>query len=156
MKFFLISLIAFVTAQHDHADHIDEDFILAEAMKCGKMPWANMMHELDERKTDMAKLKNKWKIDVERRSKGEEGYWDLWVKNYAQTYQKMSDRFLIAQHVCEQIWEGSNDCKHHDPWEDKYDGRGEAFRKEFIAEIHRLVADKITEIKTDRKSRGEL
>jgi hypothetical protein len=45
-----------------------------------------MLHEISERKTDMAKLKNKWKIDVESRKDGEEGYWDIWVKYYAPTY----------------------------------------------------------------------
>ena len=96
MKYFLLlAIFVFALAQHDHAEHIDGDFILAEASKAGRMPWANMMHELDERKTDMAKLKNKWKIDVERRAKGEDGYWLLWKENYAPAYHKMTDKFLI-------------------------------------------------------------
>ena len=156
MKIVLLALFAFAMAQHDHEAHIDEDFILTEVMKVGHMSWSKMMQELDARKTDMAKLKNKWKIDVERRPKGDEGYWDIWKVNYAPAYQKMSDKFLIYSNVCAQIWEGSNDCQHHDPWEDKYDGRGEAFRKEYIGEIHKLVETKISEIKSDRKNRGEL
>jgi hypothetical protein len=66
------------TAQHDHSKHVDKDFILNEIVRAGRMPWATMMHEISERKMDMAKLKNKWKIDVEQRAKGEEGYWSVW------------------------------------------------------------------------------
>jgi hypothetical protein len=106
----LIFLVASTYAEHDHAQHIDKDFIVKEIVRSGKMPWTTMLHEIEERKSDLAKLKNKWKIDVENRSNQEDGYWEIWEKHYVPTYQKMADRFLIFTHVCEEMWEGRTDC----------------------------------------------
>jgi hypothetical protein len=91
----LVFLVASTYAQHDHGLHVDRDFILSEIVHAGRMPWKTMIHNINTRKDELTKLKNKWNIDVENRAKGEKGYWEIWEKNYATTYQNLSDKFLI-------------------------------------------------------------
>jgi hypothetical protein len=68
----------------------------------------------------------------------------------------MADRFLIYTHVCEELWDGHKDCQHSDPWEDKYDGRGAQFRKEYVDEIHVMAEERLPEIKEERRLKGDL
>ena len=100
------------------------------ALKAGRLPFKNIVGDIMERKSDLAKLKNKWKIDIEKRPRGEHGYWEIWEEYYMPMYREMTDRFLVYSHVCEYIFDGNPDCNHYDEWEDKYDGRGPEFRKE--------------------------
>jgi hypothetical protein len=95
-------------------------------------------------------------MDVETYEQGEGAYWELWEKRYAPAYQEMSDRFLIVTHVCELLWDSHPDCRHDDPWDDKYDGRGAQFREEFVREIRKLAAAIIPDIKKTRQLKGDL
>lgn len=104
----------------------------------------------------MEKLKNKWRLDTEARDEGELGYDQVWERHYVDIYRKMADRFLILTHVCEEIYDHNVECRHNDPWEDKYDGRGVEFRKEFVIEIHDAIVDKVREIKSQRRANNDL
>ena len=68
----------------------------------------------------------------------------------------MTDRILVYTHVCEYMYDGNKECHHKDIWEDNYDGRGEEFRKEFIEELRNVIGEKISQLKEERMSKGEL
>ena len=71
----------------------------------------------------------------------------FWNEYYAAVYQRMTDRFLILTHVCEEMFDGDEKCRHKDPYEDKYDSRGPTFRQEYVKEIHDIIAQTLPDIK---------
>ena len=54
------------------------------------------------------------------------------------------------------MWDGHNDCKHKDPWENKYDGRGDEFRTDFRQAVVNSIRDNLDLIKLERLSKGDL
>ena len=104
----------------------------------------------------MEKFHNKWAVDTEKRAKGDEGYWDIWKKHFAPSYRNQSDRFLILTRVCEEMWDGHNDCKHKDLWDNKYDGRGDEFRTDYRKAVVDSIQDNLDLIKLERLSKGDL
>ena len=156
MVIFYTLLISSTLAIHDHRMHESIEYMTKEGLKASHMPFNRLIQDIENRKADLAKLKNKWKIDIEARPKGEEGYWKIWEEYYAPIYQEMTDRFLVYTHVCEYMYDGNEECHHKDNWEDKYDGRGVEFRKEFIEELRNLIDEKIGQLKEERMSKGEL
>lgn len=152
----LLLFTSYVFAQHDHADHVDPAFLQEEAIRAAKLPFKNIVHEINQHEIEIEKLKNKWRLDTEQREDGEKGYESIWNKHFVDIYRKMADRFLILTHVCEEIFDHNVECRHNDPWEDKFDGRGSQFRQEFIAEIHEAIHDHVAEIKIRRQKNDDL
>ena len=156
MLVILALLVNMIYAQHDHSLHVDAAFLEEEARRAAKLPFKNFIHEISQHEIEMEKLKNKWRMDTEAREQGEKGYEDIWKKHYVDIYRKMADRFLILTHVCEEIYDHNVECRHNDPWEDKYDGRGVQFRQEFVHEIHDEIQKNVVEIKSQRQKHNDL
>ncbi len=127
-----------------------------ELTHAASLQFEKMVHQIKERLRDMEKLKNKWHLDTKDREAGDKGYWEKWEKVLGPTYRDMADRFLIFSHVCEELWDGKEECKHDDTWEDKYDQRGESFRVEYVKEVHDMITEILPVIKEQRKQKGDL
>ena len=149
-------LINTIYAQHDHGDHVTAAFLEEESKRIAKLPWKNIIHEIGQTEIEIEKMKNKWRLDTEARAEGENGYYDLWNKHYGDIYRKFVDRFLILTHVCEELYDHNVECRHNDPWDDKYDGRGVQFRQEFVQEIHDAIEKHVLIIKEQREKHNDL
>ena len=68
----------------------------------------------------------------------------------------MADRFLVYTKVCDEMWDANIKCRAEDLWEDKYDGRGARFRKEYTDEVNNAIRDNLDLIKLERLSKGDL
>lgn len=114
------------------------------------------MKEIADRALGMERLKDQWQISTEVLEDGEIGYWQTWSELWAPHYRQMADRFLVYTHVCEFIWDANPECQHQDTWEDKYDGRGAEFRKEYVEEIRKIIDENAVQIRAQRLKKAEL
>ena len=154
MVLVLFTLLA--TSMAATSEHIDSEEIEELVLSSCRMGWHRITKEIQKAKTDMEKLENKWNLDMEKRSGKDDGYATIWRKHFAPAYRNNSDRFKIFTTVCEQMWDGNSDCKHKDSWDDKYDGRGAQFRKEFVEEVSNVIRDNLDNIKLERQAHGDL
>jgi hypothetical protein len=76
----------------------------------------------------------------------------VWKENFEPNYRDTYDRLLIISHVCKDVYDNSPSCElPSDIWNDKYDKRGEKFRTEFLAEVHKAVENDVQQVKKARR-----
>ncbi len=69
------------------------------------------------------------------------------------SYRRTSDYLLIVSHVCFDIFDQEECSIPEDAWSNKYDKRGDDFRKELIAEVHVAITGIVKQVK---EARGDL
>jgi hypothetical protein len=138
---------------------MDLDFLAREARR---VAWNSLDSIKDQLKTGldtMELIKQKYDTVVEPNlgTDAEAKYLKTWEENWKPIYRESYDRYLIYQHVCVDLYGDAEACSHNmDPWEDKYDGRGPAFKEEWVAEVHKVILEDIPRIKSAREQKNDL
>jgi hypothetical protein len=129
----VLSLSIAVLAEHDHSEHLDKKFISSEAKRVAWLRLPDLLKALEDYTTALRSLEGKFSDWFEHDDPTKKERLDeTWTMHFAPKYRDTHDRVFVISHVCLDIY-GDEKCKLPDDiWNDKYDKRGEAFRKEFI------------------------
>ena len=160
LGFYLLALISFATAniEHDHTKHIDIDWVQKESRRVAWNKLDSILRQLEEARDGVIAVATKYDDLVEPNKGGEdeERMNKLWEETYLPLYRQYYDRFLILSTVCTDVYNDPACKKHEDPWNNKYDGRGENFMHEFVAEVDKTIQSDIVKIKESRRQKNEL
>lgn len=160
LGYYLLALISLVSAniEHDHTKHIDIDWVQKESRRVAWNKLDSILRQLEEAREGVVAVATKYDelVEPHKGDDEEERMTKLWEETYLPLYRQYYDRFLILHTVCHDVYNDPACKKHEDPWSNKYDGRGENFVTEFLAEVHSVIANDIPKIKESRRQKNEL
>jgi hypothetical protein len=136
-----------ISAEHDHAKHIDAKFIAGEARRIAWHKKEDIQKYIADYSDAIRFIEKKYEdhfATVSNDPEENERLEKIWTENFMPNYHDTYDRLLIISHVCQDLYEKDPVCMLPDNiWNDKYDTRGEEFRKEFLAEVHKAVENDV-------------
>ena len=111
-----------------------------------------MYSEMDMLKAQLDRLENKYDLALtERPIEARQKKLDMWKSLHGGKYKEYQDLLLMHAHICEHLWE-DKECKiPESTWNAKYDDRGKKYREELMKEIHEIIENEVTEIKSQRQ-----
>ena len=118
----------------------------------------SVLRQLEEARDGVLAVATKYDelVEPKKGTEDEARMNELWETTYLPLYRQYYDRFLILRAICSDVYNDPACKKHDNPWNNKYDGRGDNFINEFMEEVNKVIQSDIPAIKESRRQKNEL